>query len=451
MPRLRLNRILNVRLGSTAVVDQAVVGGTNFLTAVVVGRVAGAEQLGYYALALTAWYLLLAVFESLVTSPFTVFVHRLKETQRARYAGSALAHVGVLALLGLVGGAMISLGLLLGEARALALVYAALTLTLPFRLLRQFVRRFDYAYLRVRRALAVDIGVAVVQLGGLLAMVSIGHLTAATAIGVVGIAHAAASLLWLAMQRDMFRVVGRRLGGDFAKNWGLGKWLAASQLSGVAAAQALPWIIALKLDESATGIYAACAMLVGLGAPLLVAVQNVLAPRSAEAYATEGLEGLRRVVRKTTIILGLGIGSLVLTLLVAGEWIVTFFFGSDFAGHGKVVAMLGTSELLYALALGATSACTVLERSDLLFRCHLTGTLVTLAAAWPLVGRYGPAGAAASQMAGIGIGAVCVVASYWVLIRRGPATRSGQPASSKPPSPKPKERLPVAGGAGTNR
>lgn len=443
--RFQLKRVLNVRLGGAAMVDQAVVGGTNFLTAVVVGRMAGAEELGYYALALTAWYLLLAILESLITSPFTVFVHRLTGEERTQLAGSVLAHAAVLSGVGIAAGAAISLGLHYSGAASLAVVYAALTVTLPFRLLRQFVRRFDYTYLHLRRALLVDLGIAVVQLGGLLTIVFATQLTAAGAMLMVGFAHALAGGLWLASQRRRFTVVRRRLASDFARNWKLGKWLAASQLSGIAAVQALPWFVAFQLDETATGVYAACAMLVGLGSPLLVAVQNVLAPRSAEAYANEGLEGLRRVVRKTTLVLGLGIGTLVLTLVVAGEWIVTFFFGSDFAGHGKVIAMLGMSEWLFALALGASSACTVLERSDLLFRCHIIGTSVTLTAAWPLISSYGLAGAAAAQMAGIGVGGFCLVVSYLFLVRRSAASLP----PTTPPS-MPAEGLPVGGGTGTN-
>ena len=41
------------RGGAMAVLDQAVVSGTNFLTVVLVGRACGQEELGYYSLGVT--------------------------------------------------------------------------------------------------------------------------------------------------------------------------------------------------------------------------------------------------------------------------------------------------------------------------------------------------------------------------------------------------------------
>jgi len=76
---LSLYRDLNVRLGGAAVFDQAVVGGTNFLTAIFVGRFCGTAELGLFALVTTIWFFVLAFLESAITSPFTVFVHRLDE------------------------------------------------------------------------------------------------------------------------------------------------------------------------------------------------------------------------------------------------------------------------------------------------------------------------------------------------------------------------------------
>ncbi len=90
---LTLHRGFDIRLGGSAVIDQAVVSGTNFLITVIVGRLCGPTELGLFALVTTIWYLVLAFLESAITSPFAVFVHRLADQERSAYAGSAIAHV----------------------------------------------------------------------------------------------------------------------------------------------------------------------------------------------------------------------------------------------------------------------------------------------------------------------------------------------------------------------
>jgi len=397
---LALTQGLNIRLGGSAVFDQAVVGGTNFLTAIIVGRLCGPSELGLFALVTIIWYLVLAFLESLVTDPFTVFVHRLDEHKRTTYAGSVIAHG-----LGLAGIATMGLGLAAGLIfwfgnPKFAVVLAALVVTIPFRLLRQFARRFHYATLNLHRALVLDVSIALLQLGALASLYFLDLLTAAGAFLAVGGAYAVVLAIWWVCHRKSFQVRKEWIFPDLLKNWALGRWLVAGQLAMIAAAHSLPWIIALALDETQTGIYFGCATLVHIGAPFLVAVQNILAPRSAAAFAESGLSGLRRVVRRTTVGLVLGMGVFTALIAIGGGWLVGIFFGADYGGQWQVVALLAMGELAYASMLGASSGLTVLERADLLFRSHLVGILVMVVMAFALIGPWGLLGAAVAQLSG---------------------------------------------------
>src|SRR4029079_2691517 len=90
------SRLYDAILGSRgfvavfALVDCVIVGGVNFLTYLLLGRIAGPKDLGKFALVMTVYYLLLAVQESLITMPFTVFGVRLKPVRRMQYSGAAL-------------------------------------------------------------------------------------------------------------------------------------------------------------------------------------------------------------------------------------------------------------------------------------------------------------------------------------------------------------------------
>jgi len=83
---------------------------------------------------------------------------------------SAIGTVG----LGLLAGLLYWLGY-----QQLAVVLAALAVTIPFRLLRQFARRFHYATLNLPRSLVLDVAVAVLQIGALAALYFFDVLTAA--------------------------------------------------------------------------------------------------------------------------------------------------------------------------------------------------------------------------------------------------------------------------------
>ncbi|NOY30434.1 MAG: lipopolysaccharide biosynthesis protein [Planctomycetes bacterium] len=415
---LALTQGLNIRLGGSAVFDQAVVGGTNFLTAILVGRLCGPSELGLFALVTTIWYLVLAFLESGITTPFTVFVHRLDEHKRTTYAGSAIAHVAGLSTVAVVGLGLMTALLYAMGFQELALVFAAMTATIPVRLLRQFARRFHYATLNLSRALVLDISIAGLQLGALASLYFLDLLSAATSFLAVGGAYAVVLAVWLACHKRSFRIRRQWVLPDLFKNWALGRWLVASQIAMIASGYSLPWIIALLLDQSQTGIYFGCATLVRIGAPLLVAIQNVLSPRSATAFAESGLPGLRRVVRRATVGLLLGMGLFTALIAFGGDWLVGIFFGAEYGGQWGVVALLASNELAFALMLGAASGLTVLERTEFLFRSHLMGILVTVTMAFTLVGPLGLPGAAVAQLAGTLVASTITIICYRRVVRK---------------------------------
>ncbi len=237
-------------------------------------------------------------------------------------------------------------------------------------------------------------------------------LSAAGALLGIGCVHAIVLTVWLVQHQKSFRIRKEMMLADFFMGWNLGRWLLASQIAMIAAGHSLPWIIAWKLGESNTGVYFGCATLVNIGAPLLVAAQNVLSPRSATAFAESGLDGLRQVVRRATVGMVLCMGIFAILLAVGGHYLVEVFFGAAYAGQGAVVTLLAMNGLAYASMLGAASGLTVLERTELLFRAHLVGILVTVTMAFALIGPFGLSGAAVAQLAGTVSGSIIAITCY---------------------------------------
>src|SRR5205823_14271948 len=79
-----------------AVLDQAVVSGTSFLTTILLWRWCGAGELGVYSLGFTLLVTWGCVQESLIALPYTIYRNRPLKGTSAEYAGRVLIHQGLL-------------------------------------------------------------------------------------------------------------------------------------------------------------------------------------------------------------------------------------------------------------------------------------------------------------------------------------------------------------------
>src|SRR5206468_7134306 len=94
-----------------AVLDQAVVSGTSFVTTILLWQWCGPGELGVYSLGFSLLVTWGCVQEALVALPYTIYRHRPLQGTPAEYAGSVLVHQGLLSALALltlaaVGGAL---------------------------------------------------------------------------------------------------------------------------------------------------------------------------------------------------------------------------------------------------------------------------------------------------------------------------------------------------------
>src|SRR5216683_1647767 len=262
-----------------ALIDQAVVSGTSFLTTILIGRWCGASELGVYALGFSLLVSWGCVHQSLIALPYTIYRHRTRRGTQEEYAGSALVHNGLLSALALVALAVGALFLSLGGTMVgLAAVLWALAGVMPFALLREFSRRFAFAHLRMTQALVLDVAVAAVQLPGLAWLASRGALSATTAYAAFGTGCALSGAVWLYLDRSSFSIRWKKVWPTMRQSWSLGRWLCASQATVWLQAYFIHWLLACVVGPTATGVYAACMTVVMFSNPLLLGISNALAP-----------------------------------------------------------------------------------------------------------------------------------------------------------------------------
>lgn len=159
--RAMASRFPAVLHGMLSLADQGVVSATSFATMVIIGRAMSPEYLGMYYLVVSIVVIAVGVEEQIVAAPFTVYSKRYQSSELARYAGSAWFHHFALTALGATT-LLAAIGVLslTGAVQIVPALWALLCAG-PFLLLRDWIRRFCYANLRIASAVVLDVIVAV--------------------------------------------------------------------------------------------------------------------------------------------------------------------------------------------------------------------------------------------------------------------------------------------------
>ncbi len=380
-----------------ALVDQALVSGTNFLTTVLVGRIAGLDELGAYSLGFAVVVVLGAIHEAIVAVPYTVYGHNFGDSERAAYAGSALVHA---ALLMVVAAAVLLTAAGLGFAPEGTGAVAWILAVVPLTLVREFARRYAFAHLELSAAATMDLGIAVLQLGAVAALAAADGLDAATALLTTAVAGSVVAGRWLHKRRARFRFVGDRLRADLNRNWRLGKWVGAARLTSVAHSYVVPWLVAFLLDLTATGGFAASMSVIAMTNPVLIGIGTLLTPTLARAYAEGGVADVRHLVARWTAWLTTGSAVVALPLAIFGGQILRLVYGPDYGAFHSTVAFLAGALVTGVVGMSADHGLRVIDRAQFSFAASTVGLAVTATLTLILVRDMGAAGGAIGLFAG---------------------------------------------------
>lgn len=391
----------SIQRWSLALVDQAVVSGTRFLTTIFVGRAAGAEELGRYSIAFMAFILLGCVQEALVTTPYAVHYHRLRRRTRAVYAGSSLVFHLLLALCcGVIISAVAGLSWAEGHHPQFTRLSWILAATIPLSLMWEFARRSMLAQLEVASVVRLDATAAAVQIIGLSVLASTGLLTATSALLVIAAGSLFVALGWLNSSRTS-RIIHWRLVMLYVRrNLRLGGWLVGAQIVGVLHSMVPTLMVAMLVNTTATGVFVAYLNFALLANPLMLAVANLLTPRTAQALKVEGIGAAARVVRNAALAMSGVLGCYCGLLAVWGDRVVALVYGTDFAGHRRMLIALGACTIAWSVSLAFAAGLSALRHARESFVATSIGTSVSALSIFLMVRGWSVGGAAAGLLAG---------------------------------------------------
>jgi len=370
----------SLKLGTLSLLDQCIVSGMHFLTAVLVGRFAGQEELGLYSLAFSFIILTICVQKALLLTPYMVYGPRADEESRKKMRGSLLIFFGGL-------GAVTFLGwlLLAWAAQAFEVEHGAFAIALAFAtpavMLRDLGRRIAFADLRFGEAFFLDAFGFLILLAAVIGVIAKEQLSSISMLLIFAGSSAISGMGYFLMTWRRFAFCRSYLVSDFQRCWLFGRWVALSQMTHTAQNYLLHWILAFTGGVAVTGLYAACWSVVQLAGPFVQGAGNALGPMASRAFSKGGIQGLQVAVRKASIVIG---GVLLLYFFViswVGSFFVQWLYGTEYAGHQDLLILLAATVVVNSIALGPSKGLSLLEFPNLNFIFNLIGLVfITLLA-----------------------------------------------------------------------
>jgi O-antigen/teichoic acid export membrane protein len=380
-----------------ALMDQGAVSGANFATGILLSRAfvgERREQLGLYYLAFTIGILITELQNALVSTPHMVAAPKLRNQQLQSFNGSALIHHFVLsALITMVLFAIALASPLVGLATHEPMLLACAT-TAGAVGLRNFFRILNFALHRPIVSCAADWLVAVIQIPGIMFLAMTDHLSAGTAVGVIGVASLIGGLFGMVVSLRELRPNLPSAWEDFRENWRLSRWVCASGIVWNIGTSLFPWIIDTFSGTLQAAVWGNCNTVSSLGNPLLMGLQNWCAPAIAHAHTDRDNSRFRLYVIRMAALFAMMLPPMLVVLGFLSNPLLHRVYKDPTANTLILVLLLAAAWVVQSMSFAISRGLFSLGRGDLDLWANTVPVVVLLGAGYSLIHQGGAAGGA---------------------------------------------------------
>ncbi len=409
---------------NAALADQALVSGTNFLTAILLARFLGPEEFGRYMIVWFAVFLAQNMQRALVNAPMMTLSVTWPDADRAKSFGAVFQHQ--LALCAFTAFLVYAIFLV---ADIFVPDWKLGTLALPGALLAAAVQGPDmfrtYNFVRDHgwRSVGIDALRTALQIGGVGALFIWlpTHSSVATALWVMvgaNLAPLALCFLWLgpyAFDRDVLQKTTLH-------HWRFSRWILATAVARSGQESFASIIVGAVLGLTEVGILRAAQQLVyAINVPLQ-ALGNVIPVHASRAFQDKGWPGLRTFVKSFAIKFMLPMAIFLGVIGALGEPLLKGIYGETYQGYGYVVALYAGVMTIYLLKDALLMVFRAMQRTDIEFYANMFAVVIGVLSAYPLVLAFGIVGALLAEAVFI-IGVICF---GWHRLKRSQSEASNQ-------------------------
>jgi O-antigen/teichoic acid export membrane protein len=424
VPRARASRIEAAMRwaskGGFAVLDQALISGSNFIMATLLARWVSAADYGAYSVAFSIFLLLSIIYQAVLLEPMMVFgatVERdsirgyLRTLYRIHFAGTSVMFI-LLALSAAVATRWTSEvpGALLGAAIAS-----------PCVLLFWLVRRAFYLDGAVARAATGAVVYSIVLLSGFLILRWRGLISSFSAFVCMGAAAIATSVILFRQLQSALPdgSQNRSLAGTWKAHWGYGRWALLGSVAGW-----FPAYIYYPLLSTLSGIAQSGELraLMNFAQPLAqfyAALSPVFLPYATRQKAFRGNEGIVSATWKITVLF-VGVALAYWALVVPFRTsIFELIYGNNFRNVCYLTPAIALGSMLWSGAIGASMALRAMESPKSIFVSFCVASGIAVAVGIPATKAFGVSGAVWSMNASDAVAIMVLLYLFRMRVRRG--------------------------------
>ncbi len=385
--------------GFLAVLDQALISGSNFIIGILLARWLMPAQYGAYTLAFSVFLLLSFFHQALVLEPQRVF-------GSADYTEYPREYLGV--LLRIQGGLTLVVSLALGTSLWFAHIWArpdglggalgGMALAAPFVLLLWLARGAFYVQLSPQYAVAGSIAYCAVVLCSLLIVDRYQLMSPFSAFVMMGFGALVSSAILLNRLKPMWNLrVGRpNWKGVSRQHWEYGRWLLASL--------GLSWIpgnIYYSLMSAFSGMASVGELkaLINFTLPVaqtLTALSICFVPHASRAYQMDGLAALKRLTVKIAWLFAVAAIVYWALLISLGTPILRLLYSDHYTQLGSLIPWVAAGSIPWNLATVPTLALRAVRSSVSIFHVYLASSGIAILVGIPATWGFGLRGALAS-------------------------------------------------------
>jgi O-antigen/teichoic acid export membrane protein len=394
------------RLGA-AVADQIVASASNFFVGVVIGRFAGVDQLGTYAIAFFLWLILIGVNRSVLTEPLVIFSDDLETPSRLKSASGSQLFLA-LYLSGFTGLLTMAAYALGSDVWRTTLV---LTVALPVLLAQDFWRAMGFGVHRPVLSLVNDIVFIVVQFALTIAFIVAGFTTAPWFV----VAWAVGALVGALVGFHQFRVrpIVVPSSDELRRLWANSRWLFGDYLTLIGARELQQLLVALILPRPDVGGLRAAESLMGPSVVIKLSGGNIGLPTMTKSYRQSGYRGLMTMASRFTFWVTGAQWLYGLAMVLVGPQLMVILYGNEFSDYGWLIYVLSLEYAIGAVYFGQTIAVKVAGMARQMWVMRLFISVTTLPVSVFLAARYG---LVAVAWFGVWMSVMFVVSNYAVYL-----------------------------------
>ena len=387
--------------GGLAILDQALISGSNFLVGILLARWLVPAEYGAYALSVSIFLLLSFISQALLFEPMFVFSGSVYQRSMRSYFRAVLwIHAAITAITFLLLGTSAGVAFLRSEPNGLPGALLGVTIASPCILLFWLARRTYYTQLAPARATSGAAIYCLLLVAGLFLVhrhYTISSFSAYLIMGAAALGTAVYLLLhlWHLLPSSE---AGPTFGQVCKRHWQYGRWALATSM-----ATWVPFYMYYPLLTTFSGMAPAGELraLMNLALPLeqtYMAISSLLLPYAARMQERYGIASAPRLNKNFTLLYvggAFAYWALVIPLKVQAFHLL---YGGKYLEIAYLIPVVGLETLLSSAAFGPATVLRAMEAPDAIFYARLAASALALVAGIPLTKYNGVSGAVWSMV-----------------------------------------------------